>query len=185
MDKLIILLIVLAIIHFMYDQILLPTFRLRIRSEIFELRDQLRTSLIEYEESGGKDKPTLRAYKDVDDIINRTVNRLHLFTLVNILKAKRNITEADRHVIKKRHKLLESVGDKTPIEVYQNVGAKLEGALGVNSLISLIYLLPFILIILALSLVIKGVKAFSIQVKEKIHSNVEIIQSGSDKYFIS
>ncbi|EMG7549823.1 TPA: hypothetical protein ACPJ0L_003667 [Vibrio alginolyticus] len=141
-----VVLFVLCIAHYVYQAIILPSFRQSARDKLFILRDTLRDKLIEVQDVA--DKKTLRAFKEVDDGINRSLNRLHLLTFTNFIRASMNSDGLRRHdaSFKKFHALLESSQDETPKEIYIEVGKVLHTVLSVNSLMFIVYLLPFVII---------------------------------------
>lgn len=141
-----VVLFVLCMVHYVYQAIILPSFRQSARDELFVLRDRLRDRLIEVQD--GADKKTLRAFKEVDDGINRSLNRLHLLTFTNFIRASISSDESKKHdaSFKKFHSLLENSQDETPKEIYIEVGKVLHNVLSVNSLMFLMYLLPIVII---------------------------------------
>lgn len=183
MESLIIALIIMAIIHYIYDQILLPNKRLVIRSEIFELRDELRAELVNLDSSQDSYKENLAAFKKVDDSINRAINRLHLLTLSNMFKAIKGTTDRDVARIKNVHALLDRAQSTVPREVYAKVNRKLETTLFVNSLLFIMYLLPLILAGTMLALVVSRGMKFVNMLKSQIHQKVEVIQNGDGNKF--
>ncbi|EGR4465768.1 hypothetical protein DDN65_11545, partial [Vibrio cholerae] len=78
-----VILFLICFVHYIYQAIVLPSYRQKARDELFILRDELRARLVEIQ--GHADKSTLRAFKEVDDGINRSLNRLHLMTFTNFL----------------------------------------------------------------------------------------------------
>lgn len=143
MDVLITALMIVALIHYVYDRIVLPTLRQKSRSNIFALRDQLRQELITNKESYSPE--TIKLFKVMDDRINHAVNRLHVFTLTNYVKVKMmpegSMPEVD--AFRKRLKECES-------DVLRDVHIKLSGeilnVLGVNSLLMCLWLLPIVVV---------------------------------------
>lgn len=138
-----VVLFLLCIMHYVYQAIILPSFRQAARDELFVLRDKLRAKLIEVQ--NGADKRTIRAFREVDDGINRSLNRLHTLTFSSFLKATISFeTESKIHEesFKKFHALLEGSTVDTPKEVYKEVTEVLFKVLTMNSLMFIIYLAP-------------------------------------------
>jgi len=157
-----VILFILCIVHYVYQAIILPSFRQSARDELFILRDKLRDRLIEVQ--GSADKKTLRAFKEVDDGINRSLNRLHLLTFTNFVKASIKFDEeSKKHDVsfKKFHTLLDSSQDETPKEIYTEVGKVLHNVLSVNSVMFMIYLLPVVLVMKAIGSLYQRVKKTS------------------------
>lgn len=143
-----VVLFLLCIMHYVYQSIILPSFRQAARDKLFILRDQLRAKLIEVQD--GADKRTIRAFREVDDGINRSLNRLHTLTFSSFLKASISYeTESKVHEesYKKFHALLDSAEVDTPKEIYKQVGVVLMDVLAMNSLMFIIYILPVFLVI--------------------------------------
>lgn len=138
-----VVLFILCLVHYVYQAILLPSFRQAARDELFILRDRLRARLIEIQDTA--DKRTIRAFREVDDGINRSLNRLHTLTFSGFLKASISFkTESKIHEekYKKFHTLLDSASDEMPNKVYAEVGEILLKVLSLNSLMFVMYLLP-------------------------------------------
>lgn len=154
-----VILFVLCIVHYVYQAIILPSFRQSARDELFILRDRLRDRLIEVQDSA--DKKTLRAFKEVDDGINRSLNRLHLLTFTNFIKASLKFKEESKKhdaSFKKFHTLLENSQDDTPKEIYIEVGKVLHHVLSFNSLMFVLYLLPVVLVLQLIGSIYQRVK---------------------------
>ncbi len=79
MEILIICATVVAVIHYLYESILLPTIRVQQRFNLFKLRDELRTLMIEQ-------KSTLNPvmYQYLQSSINGTISSLHKIDLLGI-----------------------------------------------------------------------------------------------------
>lgn len=135
----------ICLIHFIYQAILLPSSRQKARDELFILRDELRNSLLDNEELA--DKKTLRAYKSIDDGINRALGRLHLLTFSNFLKVAKDSDKDKVDKFKSFHFLLGSIEDTAPIEAFYKVNKVLEKVLVLNSAMLIIYLLPIIIVV--------------------------------------
>ncbi|NVJ59790.1 MAG: hypothetical protein HWE27_05330 [Gammaproteobacteria bacterium] len=119
----------------------------------------MRDRLIEVQDSA--DKKTLRAFKEVDDGINRSLNRLHLLTFTNFIKASLKFKEESKKhdaSFKKFHTLLENSQDDTPKEIYIEVGKVLHHVLSFNSLMFVLYLLPVVLVLQLIGSIYQRVK---------------------------
>lgn len=142
-----VILFLVCFAHYIYQAIVLPSYRQKARDELFYLRDELRSRLIEIQ--GSADKQTLRAFKEVDDGINRSLNRLHMMTFTNFIKLAiitKQRKEEDKE-FKRFYHLIENASDQTPKEVFYAVNNVLEKVLAVNSLMCMLYLLPFVLVL--------------------------------------
>ncbi|WP_021023505.1 hypothetical protein [Salinivibrio costicola] len=137
---------VVCIVHYVYQAIILPSFRQSARDELFVLRDKLRARLIEVQ--GTCDKKTIRAFKEVDTGINRSLNRLHMLTFSNFVRTTIHIEESSKEYEvsrKKFHSLLDNAKDETPLETFHEVGKVLHKVLAMNSFMFVVYVLPFVL----------------------------------------
>ncbi|TVL14792.1 hypothetical protein [Shewanella algae] len=134
----------ICIFHYVYQTILLPSFRAHARDELFVLRDALRTKLLEKQDEC--DSNTLKAFKEVDDSINRSLNRLHLLNFWNFVKFSAAVRE-NPDLNNDFKDLLESAGDQTPRDVYVKAGRVLGNVLLVNSAMFLLYILPIAIVI--------------------------------------
>lgn len=153
-----IVLIVMAAGHYIYETILLPTYRQQARDELFVLRDQLRALLIK--EKNSLDKQTIQAFSMVDSTINKSLNRLHLLTIPNMVKfelMKGKSIEVQQE-IDRRHGLLERGSAKLARDVNEKVNVILMKVLVVNSMGLMIYLLPFMLVARIVSSIFDKVK---------------------------
>lgn len=154
-----IIVFVICVVHFVYQTIVLPSYRQSARDELFVLRDELRSKFIEVQDTC--DKNTTRAFIEIDKGINRSINRLHMLTISNLAKAN---TEKQRDHVRynewrrKFHSLLESAEDKTPLETFDKVGAVLNRTLLANTFMLIIYLLPIFLVIKLVSSLYRRLK---------------------------
>lgn len=146
MELTIILLMIIALVHFIYDQIVLPTARQNIRSNIFELRDELRSHLIDHQHEFSKE--TLHVYKIMDDRINHAVNRLHLFTFTNLVRTA-NLSDDSLSKIEEFRDLLNKCDSATPKNIHDRMILELRSAFAVNSLLISMWILPIVIIALA------------------------------------
>ncbi|HDV5476715.1 TPA: hypothetical protein RI770_000587 [Vibrio cholerae] len=142
-----VILFLICFVHYIYQAIVLPSYRQKARDELFILRDELRARLVEIQ--GHADKSTLRAFKEVDDGINRSLNRLHLMTFTNFLKVAavtRSSQESSKD-FKRFYHLIDNASDKAPKEIFFAVNSVLERVLAMNSLMFVLYFLPFVLVL--------------------------------------
>lgn len=138
--------------HFIYERIILPSIRLHYRNQLFALRDVAREKII----SGGSES-AVHAANLVHDALNNAINRLHLLTLPNKFRAQKRVAEDP--VIKQRIKreidVFKRCDDEEIIAVLVKSSRVLENVLAFNSLMLLVYLLPFVLAVIFCVKVIK------------------------------
>lgn len=141
-----IVLIIMAAGHYIFETILLPTYRQQARDELFVLRDKLRAELIKEKHSA--DKETIQAFSMVDSIINKSLNRLHYLTIPNMIKfeiIKGKSVEMQQE-IDRRNSLLERCSSEVVREVNKKMSMVLMKVLVINSMGLMVYLLPIFLI---------------------------------------
>ncbi|MGL6474855.1 hypothetical protein ACSZNN_07810 [Aeromonas hydrophila] len=146
MAYLVLISFLLCIAHYVYQTIILPGYRQNARDRLFALRDQLRARLIEIEDSA--DKTTIRAFKEVDDGLNRAINRLHLLSFSRFVQlATKQKRDADNKAkLEKFYTLISRSADDMPKHILEQTNRELEKVLAINSLMFMIYLLPVIFV---------------------------------------
>jgi hypothetical protein len=152
--------IIVCVVHFIYQSIILPSVRQSARDELFELRDELRTRLIEVQNESNKN--TLLAFKEIDDGINRSLNRLHLLNFSSFVKLTFDAEKSPEKYEKIREKttaILDNSEDEMPKHVYAEVNKVLHHVFSMNSLMMIVYLLPFVLAISLIHSIWKRLKA--------------------------
>ncbi|EJG2370383.1 hypothetical protein ACFXIQ_002584 [Vibrio vulnificus] len=162
----------LCIVHFLYQRVYLPSVRQSARDELFQLRDELRDQLLEIQSD--VDKNTLLAFKEIDDGINRSLNRLHLLTFTHFVTVMRAY-ESDKEHYEKSKKdfdsILDNSVDATPREIYVEVNKVLHNVLVANSLMFTLYLLPIYLVIRLIGSIYSKVKAGSDYLVDSVIEN--------------
>lgn len=149
----------LCIVHFVYQTILLPSYRQTARDKLFVLRDELRREQIEIQDTANK--ATIRAFKEVDEGINRAINRLHLLTFSNLVKLavkRKENPEENRDALRRFHSLLDNSEVDTPRRVIENSEKVLTGVICANSFMFLLYLLPIVLVVKLVGVTYRKIK---------------------------
>lgn len=143
---------ILAIVHFIYEKIILPSIRLSFRNQLFALRDKVRKEIIK-----GDLGADLAPAQLVHDGLNNAINRLHLMTLPNKIRAQRRMQSnpAIQARIKREVQQLKNCKNKDVIDVMMESGFILEKTMIFNNLMFLIYILPVALSILFIVKVVK------------------------------
>ncbi len=139
-----IILFILSIIHFVYQRIILPSYRQNLRTELFIIRDELRKELIK--NKNNYNKTTIRAFREVDESINKATNRLHWLTLtrlINLLKTDLSTEDIKRK--NKLHNLMEASQSQLPLELYNRSSLILCKALIINSFMLIMYAMPLLI----------------------------------------
>lgn len=138
--------------HFIYERIILPSIRLHYRNQLFALRDVARERIIE-----GGSESSVQAATLVHDSLNNAINRLHLLTLPNKFRAQKRVAEdpAIRQKIKREVDVFNRCDDEEIVKVLIKSGQVLENVLVFNSLMLLLYMLPFVLAVVFCVKVVK------------------------------
>lgn len=137
-------LLCMAAVHFIYERILLPSVRLQYRNRLFELRDTVRNQIINH--SSDDD---LKAAQLIHEALNNAINRLHLMTLPNRVRAQRRLS-ANPEIqarIRREVELFNRCSNGVLNSAIQQSVEVLEKVLFFNSLMLLIYTFPIFLTI--------------------------------------
>lgn len=142
MKYLLLVLVCLAVWHFVYDGILLPTLRLRLRYRLFALRDRLRSL-----------KASERAFDDavythLQGSINNGLSFLHVIDMQFVADITAAIAqdEALRKRVEDRRLAVDACPIREVKEIYHRIGSIGESAVFSNSGGWLIYLVPAALV---------------------------------------
>jgi len=147
MDTLIIVIAFLAILHFIYDGIILTSIRLYLRNRLFVLRDELRSLRIH-----NGDGMDAGAFLLVHEGINNLLNRLHQLTITLKFHFEQTI-EYDHELqerIKKRIVAIDECGDEEIKRIFSKANQVVEMAFVANAGGWFIYLIPIALLILSI-----------------------------------
>ncbi|EKN6119592.1 hypothetical protein ACPX3P_000191 [Yersinia enterocolitica] len=141
-----------AALHFIYERIILPSMRLKFRNELFRIRDTVRNEII----SGdlGKD---LVAANLIHDGLNNTINRLHLLTIGNKVRAQIKFERdpAMRDRVKRNSEVLITCKNSVLTEAIKDSVSIMDSALIWNNLLFIIYVSPVVLVMMLGGLVLK------------------------------
>ncbi|EPT7032222.1 hypothetical protein ACVR2T_001962 [Cronobacter malonaticus] len=157
----------LAAAHYVYERILLPSVRLHYRNKLFELRDGIRDEIILNRSEADKQAANL-----VHDALNNAINRLHLMTLQNRVRAQRNLAANPRIVaqINREVELFKKCNNSRVNQTISDSSKILRKVMFYNNFMMFFYLSP---IFLAVFLVSKVVKTTSILLQLKERSPLE------------
>lgn len=143
MTTIIIALAILSMLHFVYDGIILPSIRLYLRNELFELRDELRRFKIDsYVEEESQ------AFDFLHDGVNNFLNSLPVVSLVMVFNVSREIERNDklRKKAKQRLNTIEKCENQDLKDIYKRVNYVVLMAFVSNTGLGLIYILPVAII---------------------------------------
>lgn len=128
-----------AFAHFIYDGILAPSMRCKLRNDLFDLRDQLRTAQI-----SNRDSKATEAFDVVHAGINAYLNRLQAVTVS--LRAKfYQLNREDARFQQewhRRRRVVEEARNQELEQIKARANATIELAFVVNSAPLLVYSLP-------------------------------------------
>ncbi|WP_201344631.1 hypothetical protein [Thiohalobacter sp. COW1] len=146
MSYFILVLAFLAILHFIYDGIVLPSIRMHLRNKLFALRDELRQIKICDEECDPQ------VFNLLHDGINRFLNRLHRLTIDRQVQFMREYENDDelRYEIDQRWKLVESCENEDVTRIFEEANDVLRVAYLANMGGWFFYLIPIALIAFSL-----------------------------------
>lgn len=147
MSTIIIIAALLAVIHFIYESILLPVIRLHLRNRLFVLRDEIRDVMIQ-ENIQGKDE----AFMFVHDGICKFLNRLPEITL-DVKAGVENEIKENPSLYKdtmERINKIKSHENKRLVLIFNETNMVLQKAFIANAGAWLVYLVPIVLLMLSI-----------------------------------
>jgi hypothetical protein len=139
MSYLIIGLIFLAVMHFIYESIVAPSLRLRVRFELFSLRDELRALKVEH-----GDRLDDKHFNYLQDSINSIIfilPRIEIFTLAHIRQSVGKDARLNARLTE-RQKILDDCDIPEMGNIRKRSIDLSIDALGINSGMWVVYILP-------------------------------------------
>ncbi|AKL17031.1 MULTISPECIES: hypothetical protein [Citrobacter] len=132
-----------AAFHFIYERILQPSLRLSFRNELFEIRDKVRNEII----SGNLSPKDMKAAVLIHDGLNNTINRLHLLTIGNKIRAEINFARNPeiKERVNKHAKVLFACENEELLQAVSESVKVMDKALVANNLPFLLYIAPVVL----------------------------------------
>ena len=156
MATLIVIICVLALLHFVYDGIVAPSLRLRLRFRLFALRDRLRD--VKFVEG---DRVSDEVFLCLQNGINGATRLLSIFDVSTMVQASREI-ERDKEVaqrLAKREELLRWCPVEEVAEIRRQVGTTMFYALCVNSGAWFLFVAPIGVIVVCIKSLLQWVKS--------------------------
>jgi hypothetical protein len=149
------LLVLVSMLHFVYEGIILPSMRLKNRIRLFKLRDRLRRLKI--------DDPDLddRAFSSVQQSLNFFVQKLYMIDVPYIIACNEAIERSPelKEVVKKRRDLIENANSPELKEIVNEIFSTVKQTAIANNGMWAIYLTPIVL-------VFSGVRTFAEALKK-------------------
>lgn len=147
LSTLLIILVILAVFHFVYEKILLPNIRWNLRNQLFALRDSLRNIAINNQADYDQ-----KVFDLLHSAISYFLNRLHYLdinTELNYRKQLKNNPDLQRKV-EKNLALIENSNNQEMKDIFEKANKILKNAFIANMGINFIYIVPIILFFLAI-----------------------------------
>ena len=166
MAELIVLLGIVAALHFIYESAVAPTLRLKTRYKLFELRDQIRKL---------KEDKNLSAqvFQHVDGSINAQIQQLNQLNFSLLYSSNRTFKNDDtiQKEIRRKTELIENCDVEEVKKIYEKSSEYGLEAFLINSGAWLPYITPLLLVLL----VAGAMKTLIVKLKSKI-SEVSLTQ---------
>lgn len=157
-------LLCMAAAHFIYERILLPSLRLHYRNKLFELRDEVRNQII-----ADHSEDNNQAAQLVHEALNNAINRLHLMTITNRVRAQRRLAMNPDIQAKINREI--DLFDRCDNEVINNSinqsAEILEKVYVVNNLMLIAYTFPIYLAVATVAKVVKAANSLLILVTDR------------------
>jgi len=133
---------VLVMLHFIYDRIILPTIRLHLRNRLFELRDEVRSIMIE---EGRTERD--EAFMFVHDGICKFLNRLPEITIHLKVELEKEFQSNEKLRVrtKERIELISQSGNDRLMGLFNEANLVVEKAFIANMGVWFFYLVPIAL----------------------------------------
>lgn len=142
MDILILIIAACAFLHFIYEGIVAPSIRTKLRNDMFELRDELRNLHISKD-----DRCSREAFEIAHTGVNQYLDRLHAVTISFMRRFREAYKDADfRADVERRQMVLNSCESTELRKIVASANSRIELALFANSAGWLIYLVPVALL---------------------------------------
>lgn len=144
MSTIIVIAALLAFLHFLYEGVLAPTYRLHLRNELFELRDEVRTIMI----AEGRQAED-QAFMIVHDAICNALGRLSGLSLSEIARARARLHEDPElaRVADERIATVKSSDHERIKEIFQSTNRIVSIAFLTNMGGWFFYLIPIALVV--------------------------------------
>ncbi|MFZ1875011.1 MAG: hypothetical protein WAU54_19875 [Chania sp.] len=156
-----------AVLHFIYEKIALPSLRLHFRNELFKIRDCVRKEIITGQL--GKD---LAAANLIHEGLNNTINRLHMLTLGNKMRAQQRFEtdERMRELVLEHSAVLAKMESVTLQKAFDRTVDIMEKVLLCNNGLFMLYSLPLILLAWLCGLLLKTLHQSLSLLKDRLKS---------------
>ena len=157
------ILILLAAYHFVYESIILPTERLDLRYKLFKERDNLR--ILKMNDKDGKITDDI--FKLLDTTICNSIDLLPQYTISLFYNADKELrlNKNLRAKVEKRNQLIEGYEVEEIKEIGNNVYHHVGKAFLLNFGSWIVYLLPFLILIILYAVTMNKIERVKTQIK--------------------
>lgn len=148
MAVIILILILLTIFHFVYESIIAPSLRIKIRYKLFELRDELRRLKFNEGQNISED-----VFKQVDYSVNSSIKHLPFYNFKLLYDAKKEFdsNEKLKKQVEQKIGLIEECHIDSIREIFDKTNRYSSFAFLINTGAWLLYLFPFIVILILIA----------------------------------
>jgi hypothetical protein len=143
MVYLVYIIVFLALLHFIYEGIIAPSLRLKLRFELFRLRDGLRLLKVDRPEDVSD-----QAFRALQEVINNSLRILHRADIATVWQAHRKIADDPKlaRLRDNRVRVLRDELNDTTRQIYAQQTKLFALALLVNNGMLVLYLSPLALV---------------------------------------
>lgn len=161
MEIWVLVLIGLAVWHFIYEGIIAPSLRMVLRHKMFRLRDDVRRLRADY-----PDQVSEEVFSLMQSLINNAITLVHQINFIVLLRFKKD--EVIDHRIDDRNRLIAECPKDEIREIREKAATYLAIAFGINHGGWVIYLVPILIILICSRTIWRWITAASILPDEEI-----------------
>lgn len=159
MSTLLLVILIFSIWHFVYEGIILPSLRLKLRFKLFVLRDRMR----ELKTIHGN-KFSDEVYYELQDSVNTTIRVLHRINIVTVFNASRAFEENEglRLIVSKRNELIKSCPIAEVRDISDQNSLIIREVLFANFGSWMVYIVPAVLVIVFFNKCLEFTRQFTL-----------------------
>ncbi|MCG7656725.1 hypothetical protein [Wielerella bovis] len=156
MANILLVIFILAMVHFAYENIIAPTLRIYQRNKLFVLRDKLRD--IDFNSLSKQDK---QVFKYIENSLTICIQNLPYANLYKFVKYNKEYhkNEKLRTLVEKRYNQIQDCNIVEIKEIFHKSGKVIYDAILINSGMWFMYLIPIVLVTVMFEYSIKFVKS--------------------------
>lgn len=132
-----------AVLHVLYERVIQPSVRLHYRNRLFAIRDGVRNQII-----SGLNEHDLQVANIIHHGLNNTINRLHMLTLGNKIRAQKRFEEDEsmRERVEECAALIEECKNEYLLSAIDETVDIADKVLFFNNMLFFFYTLPIVLV---------------------------------------